>query len=335
MLDMPKRLRTGKPKVLRRKNVKRRTGAKSQSRQIMALSRQVSSITRRQFASCHTTWQRASAPIDRPAGDQGTAYVCPIPYVPCAPEGAVAGGQSFWTDNLAPTVGSYGKKIVFGLPENAAGSNEIYHTGGVIKWQMTTNEPSLTKYSLFLIRPKKVYADQLAKDRLLKDGSAGAPAPIFGGSSELKEDLDYVVHNPGALAGLSQTYFGAQMNRKYWDVLYRREVTLGTPGGYGGALTDYPEGLRTVDATSGGSKTSISITTGSIKLPAGGIVKLSAVAPQQGGTNASQATSWEVDYGDQTNEAGVYLVCINNGITTDGESANLAMIVHDYYKAVA
>ena len=324
---MPKRLRSGKPKVLKRKNVRRHTGAKSQSRQIMALSRQVSNITKRQFASCHTTWQRASAAIDRDVGSQGTAYVCPIPYVPCSPTGAVAGSQSFWTDNLAPTVGSYGKKVVFGLPENAAGSNEIYHTGGSIKWQMTTNEPSLTKYTLFLIRPKKVYADQLVKDRNLKSGA------IFGGSSSLTEDLDYIVHNPGAVAGLTQTYFGAQMNRKYWDVLYTRNVTLGTPGGYGGVPTDFPTGLRTVDATSGGSSTSMSMASGTIKLPAGGLVKLSAVAPQQGGTNASQATSWEVEYADQTNEAGVYLVCINNGITTDGESANLAMIVHDYYKA--
>jgi len=331
MLDMPKKLKSSKPKVLRRKNVKRRTGARSQSKQIMALSRQVSSITRRQFANCHTTWQRASEAIDRPVGDQGTAYVCPIPYVPCSPAGAVAGGQSFWTDNLAPSVGSYGKKVVFGMPENAAGSNEVYHTGGVIKWQMTTNEPSLTKYSLFLIRPKKVYADQLAKDRQLKDSSTG----IFGGSCSLTEDLDYVIHNPGTALGLTQTYFGAQMNRKYWDVLYKREITLGTPGGYGGQLTDFPVALRTVNANSGGSNKSFAMASGSIKLPAGGLIKLSAVAPQQGGTNASQATSWEVEYADQTNESGVYLVCINNGITTDGESANLAMIVHDYYKAVA
>jgi len=330
---MPKRLRTGKPKVLRRKNVKRRTSAKSQSRQIMALSRQVSSITRRQFEKCHTTWQRGLAPIDRPATDQGTAYVCPIPYVPCTADGAASGvPQRFWTDNLNPFSNPFGKKVVFGLPENAAGSNEVYHTGGNIKYQILTNEPSLTKYTLFLIRPKKVHADQLVKDRKMKTIASGGI--VAGGECFLTPDLDYIVHTPGALPGLTQSYFGAQMNRKYWDVLYTREIVLGQPGGLGGGTTDFPAATRTSNTTGGGSPTSVSMASGSIKIPAGGLIKLSAVEPQEGGTNASQATSWEVNYDDQTNEAGCYLVCINNGITTDGESANMSLLVHDYYKAV-
>lgn len=331
---MPKRLRTGKPKVLRRKNVKRRTSAKSQSRQIMALSRQVSSITRRQFEKCHTTWQRALTPIDRAVTDQGTAYICPIPYVPCTAVGSAtgAGSQRLWTDNLSPFTELYGKKVVFGLPENAAGSNEVYHTGGNIKYQITTNEPSLTKYSLFLIRPKKVHADQLVKDRKMKTIASGGTVP--GGECFLTPDLDYVVHRPGTVLGLTQSFFGAQMNRKYWDVLYSREITLGQPGGLGGGTTDFPAATRTSNSTGGGSPNTVCMASGSIKLPAGGLIKLSAVEPQEGGTNAAQATSWEVNYDDQTNEASCYLVCINNGITTDGESANMALIVHDYYKAV-
>ena len=324
---MPKRLR-GKPKVLKRKNVKRHIGARSQSRQIMALSRQVSSITRRQFANCHTTWQRALAPIDRGIGSIGEAYVCPIPYVPCSPTGAVAGGQSFWTDNLAPSVGSYGKKVVFGLSENAAGSNLVYHTGGNIKWQITTNEASLSKYSMFLIRPKRIFADQLTKDRRLKSGS------IFGGEGYLTQDLDYIVHNPGAALGLTQTYFGAQMNRKYWDVLYHREITLGRPGGYGGSLVDFPISTAVADMGASGNPANTAATaSGTIKLPAGGAIKNGQVESQGGGTNASQATGWEVPYSDQTNESGLYLVIVNNGVTTDGESAQMSMLVHDYYKA--
>lgn len=324
---MPKKLRSRKPKVLKRKNVKRRTGAKSQSRQIMALSRQVSSITRRQFESCHTTWQRALAPIDRPIASAGTPYVCPIPYVPCSPIGAVNTGQSFWTDNLNPFVGAYGKKIVFGLPENAGGSNEVYHTGGNIKWQITTNEPSFGKYTLFLIRPKRALADQLSKDRKLKSGA------IFGSECFLTEDLDYVVHNPGAVAGLTQTYFGAQMNRKYWDVLYHKEIALGAPGGYGGG-GDFPTATPVRDLAGGTGSQTMMTRCGTIKLPAGGLIKNAQVESQEGGTNASQATSWEVPYSDQSNESGCYLVCINNGVTTDGESASMSLLVHDYYKAV-
>ncbi len=330
---MPKKLKTRKPKVLRRNNVKRRTGAKSQAKQIMALSRQVSGLTKRSFAKCHTTWQRGSAAIDRPVGSQGTPYVCPIPYVSCSPNGAVTGvPQRFWTDNLNPFGNPFGKNVVFGLPENAAGSDEIYHTGGIIKWQMTTNEPSLSKYSIFLIRPKRDMADQLVKDRKMKTIASGGTVP--GGECFLTENLDYVVHNPGATLGLTQTYFGAQINRKYWDVLYKREVTLGLPGGYGGGGGDFPEATRTIDATGGGSPTSMSMAAGSIKLPAGGLIKLSAVEPQEGFMNAAQATAWEVNYDDQTNEAGAFLVIIGNGITTDGESASMSMIVHDYYKAV-
>jgi len=332
--DMPKKLRTRKPKVLRRRNVKKRTGARSQARQIAALSRQVQSIVRRQFAKCHTTWQRGLAAIDNPASSIGTPYICPIPYVPCSAAGAASGtAQRFWTDNLNPAGNPFGKKVVFGLAENAAGSNEVYHTGGVIKYQMITNEPSLSKYSIFLIRPKKAMADALVKDRLMKSIASGGT--VSGGDSFLTKDLDYVVHDPGTVLGLTQTYFGAQINRKYWDVLYKREVTLGQPGGYGGGTTDFPTATRVSDSTGGGSATSLTMASGSIKLPAGGMIKLADVERQEGGTNAAQATAWEVDYDQQTNESGCYLVIINNGVTTDGESCSMSMLVHDYYKAVA
>jgi len=220
MLVMPKKLKTRKPKVLRRKNVKKRTGARSQARQIAAL-----------------------------------------------------------------------------------------------------------------IRPKKHMADALVKDRLLKGIASGGT--VAGGDSFLTKDLDYIVHDPGTILGLTQTFFGAQINRKYWDVLYKREVTLGQPGGFGGGTTDFPTATRVSDSAGGGSNSSLTMASGSIKLPAGGMIKLADVERQEGGTNASQATAWEVDYANQTNESGCYLVIINNGVSTDGESCSLSMIVHDYYKAVA
>ncbi len=67
-----------KPRVLKRKNIKRRTGAKAQSKQIVALSKQVSSLTKSQYETVQTAWNRESISIDTATGGIG-AYVCPIP----------------------------------------------------------------------------------------------------------------------------------------------------------------------------------------------------------------------------------------------------------------
>jgi len=311
-----------KPSALKGTAIKRRTSAQAQSKQISALSRQLNSMSKKQFAKVHTVWQRNLLTCETASGGV-YAYICPIPYVPGNPDGASQpGGVTTWTDNLSLAAQStFSKKAVFGVAREAATSNEIYHTGGCIKWQMTTNEPTLAKYGLFLIRPKKAMADQLIKDRLFKQGSA--LNPTLGFASFLREDLDYIVHSEGLTGGTS---YGSQINTKYWDVLYRREVTLGNPTGVPYNATQLPGGNS--------SPANNAITAkGTIKLPAGGMIKNAAVASQSGGGNASQATSWEVGYGDQENESGCYLVCINNGLSLDGEAGKLGFLVHDYYKA--
>jgi len=318
---MPKKIRK-KSRVLRKRNVKSRTGARAQSRQILALSRSVSSITRKQFAKVHTTWQRNMLTVEGTTGGV-QAYICPIPYAPGNPVGASQpGGQVIWTDNLSlaaqPT---FSKKAVFGVAREAATSNEIYHTGGCIKWQFITNEPTFSKYYMFLIKPKPGMADQLIKDRQFKGGTT--LNPTLGAACALTQDLDYVVHEEGLTGG---TVFGAQMNPKYWTTLYQREITAGAN----------PAGDRTqnVNYNAPGSAALTGLTArGTIKLPAGGMLKNASVASQAGAGNAGQATSWEVGFGDQENESGVYLVIINNGISLDGEAAKVGFIVHDYYKA--
>ena len=318
---MPKKLRR-KSKVLRGRNVKRRTGAKSQSRQIMALSRSVSSITRKQFARVHTTWQRNMLTVEGTSGGV-QAYICPIPYAPGNPVGASQpGAQVAWTDNLSlaaqPT---FTKKAVFGVAREAATSNEVYHCGGLLKWQFITNEPTFSKYYVFLIKPKRGMADQLVKDRQFKEGTV--LNPTLGRASSLTQDLDYVVHEEGLTGG---TVFGAQMNPKYWTTLYSREITAGA--------NSAGDRTQNINYNAPGSAALTSLTArGTIKLPAGGMLKNASVQSQTGAGNAGQATSWEVGYGDQENESGVYLVIINNGISLDGEAAKVGFIVHDYYKA--
>ena len=319
---MPRFLRKSKPRALKRRNIRRRTGAKAQSRQISALSRQLSSMSRKQFAKVHTVWQRNMLTVENVTGGV-QAYICPVPYAPCNPVGASQpGGQVVWTDNLSiaeqPT---YTKRTIFGVAREAATSNEIYHTGGLLKWQFITNEPTFSKYYLYLIRPKKLMADQLVKDRTLKGGLT--LNPTLGAAGQLTEDLDYVVHQEGLTGG---TIFGAQINRKYWDVLYSKEITAGANNA----------GDRTQDInynTPGSAALTPLTDRGTIKLPAGGFLKNASTASQTGTGNASQATSWEVGYGDQENETGCFLVCVNNGISVDGEQGKLGFIVHDYYKA--
>jgi len=324
MNHMPRKLRK-KPRVLRRRNIRKRRGGRAQSKQIMALSRQVSSITRKQFAKVHTTWQRNMLSVESLSGGV-QAYICPIPYVPGNPTGASQpGGLVTWADNLSlaaqPT---YSKKAIFGVAREAATSNEIYHTGGNIKWQMQTNEASFSKYYIFLVKPKRSMADQLVKDRNLK-GSSGTAA--IGSGAFLQQDLDYVVHEEGLTGG---TVFGAQMNPKYWSVLYRREVTFGRTEA-GGVASQYFN-YNAPSGPNGGAETLINAR-GTIKLPAGGMIKNASITSQSGSGNAAQATSWEVGYGDQENSSGVYLVVINNGVSVDGDNATLGFIAHDYYKA--
>jgi len=315
MNKLPKR----KPRALRRKNIKRRTGGKAQSKQIMALSKQVNSLTRRSYDSCATKWIRNNLTVETVAGS-GYAYICPIPYVPCNPTGAASGNTpTVWTDNLGlASQPEYSKKIIFGISQEAQTSNEIYHTGGKLRYQMINTEPSLTKLGLFLIRPKKKLADQLIKDRLLKVGSA--LNPILGFAGNLNQGLDYEVHN--GTGGPENTMFGSQINSKYWDVLYKREITFGHAGA--SALTSNVNPANTTPANN-----SI-MATGTIKLPAGGLCKNAAIASQTG--LRPDATGWEVGYGDQTNENSCYLVCINNGSIIDNQTVTLGFMATDYYK---
>jgi len=309
----------GKPRAL--KGIKKRTGAKAQSKQISAISRQLSTLTKRQFAKVHTVWQRNMLTVDTTLGGL-QCYVCPIPFAPGNPTGASQpGGQVAWTDNLSIASQSFfAKKAVFGVAREAATSNEIYHTGGCIKWQLVSNEATMSKYYLFLIRPKKAMADQLVKDRRFKMGTA--LNPTLGKDAFLTQDLDYVVHSEGS----GTTVFGAQVNRKYWDVLYSKEVTVGA--------NDAGDRTQNINYNAPGSAALTSLTDrGTIKLPAGGMIKNASVSSQSGTGNAAQATSWEVGFGDQENETGCYLICIHNGATVDGEFTKLGFIVHDYYKA--
>lgn len=315
-----------KPRVLKRKNIKRRTGATAQSKQIVALSSQLSKLTKTQYETVQTTWNRNNLSVDDLIGGT-TAYICPIPKSmgncfgqSTLETAALADRRIPWADNLGiaaqPT---YRKTPIFGSSSAARNSNEIHHTGGVLKYRFISEEPTFSTYSIFLISPKKRQADQLITDRALKGttGAGGNP----GRNGSLTEGTDYITH-PDVM--------GSMINKKFWNVDYAREINFSHPGSTGLATNVNPSNTD--------PRNNSVIATGSIKLKPGGVIKCfnnqgpaSTVNPDEGfkAVNASQ-----IGYVDEQNEKVQYLVVINNGVSADLETVNLSLLVRDYYRAV-
>ncbi|AXH76321.1 MAG: putative capsid protein [Circoviridae sp.] len=312
---------TKKPRTLRRKNIKRRTGAKAQSKQIMALTRSVAKMNSEQTNKVRTCWQRNNLPIG--AGAIATPYICPLPYALCDPLGnSPVGGAQVWSDNrVNASQPTFQKRLVFGYAEASANSNKIYHTGGKLRYSLYTDEPSYTKVTICLIRAKKKQADQLITDRNFK-GSTGAGSA--GSEARIYDDVDYTVHN--GTGGPNDTWYGAEINRKYWDVLYKREVALGS-------IKDLSASTVTRVTPVDTPKNNSLVATGSISLPAAGEIKavgyLTSTAPA-----GSSATAMEQQYVDQRNEDSLYLVAIHNDISADLQNVSMGFVVTDYYKAV-
>lgn len=307
-----------KAKVLRGKNIKRKTGAKSQAKQITALSNAVTKINKEQLENVRTSWQRESVPLGHTTIPG--PYICPIPYVLCDPlnTSPVVGSNTF-SDNIATaSQPTFSKRLVFGYSEAAKASNKIYHTGGKIRYQIWTSEPSFTKLGLYLIRPKKNIADQLILDRKFKSGAIG------GDDSELFDDIDYTCHDGTGTVSQVSTFFGSELNKKYWTVLHRREITLTHPLASGFSSN--------ANANNDNPANNALTASGTIRVPAGGIIRNASTLTQT--TGAKDATAMECQYLDQNNENGCYLVIIHNDITIDVQTVDMGMVVTDYYKAV-
>lgn len=310
-----------KPRALRRRNIKRKTSDKAQSKQIMALSKQVTAITKQNYDRIRTVWQRNNLPIGT-TGAIAVPYMCPLPYAPCDPLGSspVPAAQRFADNRQVASQQFFTKRLVFGYAEAAATSNKIFHTGGKLRYTIYMNEPSYTKLTLALVRPKKKQADQLTVDRELKGVAAASAA---GSTARIYDDIDYTVHN-GA-GGPNSTWYGAEINRKYWDVLYTREIALSQPQPF--FINQTPD----QDAGNISPANNALVASGTIRLPAAGEIKSVGQLTLQG---QSSAIALEQQFVDQRNEDSVYLVAINNDLTIDSQNISMGMVVTDYYKAV-
>jgi len=307
-----------KPKVLKKKNVKRRTSAQAQSKQILALSKQVSTLTKRTKSTFATTYQRDSIAIDSTTGS-ATCFICPLPYNPCDPyETFITNSANTWGDNLYNANNNkYKKKCMFQPPATVQISQEMYHTGGTIKWQMTSNEPAYSKVTLALISPKAKYADQLLIDRGMQTGiQPGANAEwVFG--------TDYICHNGTGNSASPSTYFGTTINRKLWTVHKIKEVAFSHPGGINMASNVNPANTSPMN--------NATVATGSWKIPAGHLV--ANVSDRQDGATDGAVAAIQAGILDAKQEKMVYLVAIQNGAKIDGEMISLGFQVTDYYTA--
>lgn len=311
-----------KKRTLRTKNIRKRTGAKAQSRQIMTLSKQVGKLTRTQFETVATVWNRNDLSVDSLTSGT-TAYICPLPKSMCNVYGQTTLQTEGTPDQRIPFSDNLGiaaqpvykKGAIFGSSEASRRSGEIHHTGGVLRWRLTSSEPSFSTYDIFVISPKSRQADQLITDRGLKSGATP------GLNAQLVEGTDYITH-----PDCHQTVF----NKKMWNVSYSRRVNFGHPGS--------TSLVTNVNPANTNPRNNSIIAEGKVKLSPGGVIRsfnrspLDVAGANDRGFKPLNAS--QIGFIDEQNEKTQYLVIVNNGVSADLETVNLSMLVTDYYKAV-
>ena len=309
-----------KPKVLKRKNVKRKTGAKAQSKQIMALSKQVTSLTKSNYETVMTVWSRNNLSVDKTLAGV-SAYICPMPKSMCNCFGqttlatiGITDKRLKFSDNLGIAAQPfYQKKPCFNSSNAARNSHEANHMGGTLKWRLISDEPSFSTYDVFLISPKSRQADQLTTDRLFKDQTGAVEA---GKNSKLVENTDFITH---------PEIFGSQLNLKYWTVDAHRRCNFSSPTA--SSFTNKATSANT------SPRNNAIIQEGTFRLKPGGVLRCAQVQ----GNNTIQnnpISASQLGYLDEKNEKLQYLVIINNGVSADLETVNLSLLVRDYYKVV-
>lgn len=315
-----------KPKYQKQKYIRRRTGAKAQSKQIASLSKSVSKLTRQNYESLCTVWNRPNLTIDLVGGGVN-AYMCPIPISMCNCYGQntviTQGNQDQrieWTDNLAiASMSNFRKSPLFGSSENARDSPEVTHTGSYLHYRLISTEPAFSTYTVMLIQPKRKQSNQLVTDRQLKNGTV--LNPTNGSASSLTEGVDFITH-PDVL--------GTSMNKKYWKVLYKKICNFSHPGATGFSVNVNPSNTNT--------RNNSVIHEGSMKIPGGTVIRNFNRTPYESPSNPVQGfmktSASQIGLVDEPTYATCYLCIINNGVSADAETVNLSFLVKDYYKAV-
>lgn len=315
-----------KPKYQKQKYIRRRTGAKAQSKQIASLSKSVGKLTKQNYESLCVVWNRPNLTIDLIAGGVN-AYLCPIPASMCNAYGqntVLTEGDTDqrlqWTDNLSiASMDNFRKSPLFGSSENARDSPCITHMGSHLYYRFINTEPSFSTYTIFLIQPKRRQSNQLVVDRKLKNGTT--LNPTNGSAGSLTEGVDFITH-PDVL--------GTSFNKKYWKVHYKKVINFSHPGATGFSVNVNPSNTDT--------RANSVINEGYIKIPGGTIIRNFNRTPYEDTSNPvfgfKKTSASQIGLVDEPTHATCYLCVINNGVSADSETVNLSFLVKDYYKAV-
>ena len=313
-------------RTLSRRNIAKRTSAKSQSRQIATLSR---TLNRTQHETIRTYWQRNSYPCETLA-TAGFPYMCPIPRMAMDPRDKYAPGSGLtntWTDTLAVAAQPYfQKKIMFGCSDAALNTGTLIHTGGLLKYQLSCNDDSMSKATIALISLKPAAADQKTVDNFLRSRTTPPFGPSASTAPTLRLGTDYVIHNGVGSSAAGDTSFGCVINRQYWNVHYQRECAFGHIGA--GGITNNINPANTNPANNA------VVATGTIKLPAYGEIKSFATNPAPANPVTPGQNAMELGLYDEQQEKALYLVVISNGVTIDDQGLYLGMLGTDFYRAV-
>ncbi len=310
-----------KSKTLAPKNIKRRKSATAQSKQIATLARKVRLLNKNTFIPFQMQWGRQQLSCQTLA-TAGIPYVCPLVRMPCNPtaQGPIGPDIQQWRDSLAlaaqPT---FQKHYIFNIADEVTRANTVYHTGSILKYQVSTTEPGFEKLTLMVVQPQPKTAAQTIADNAL-DGDGNVPYGPKDGATNFKLNQDYCLQDGTGASGAPSNFFGVMVNYRRWKVLYKREICLGHPGATNTASNANPANTNP----------------GNNSLTARGTIKLPGMGRLQSVSRNQIAESNAVDQGilDQAKRDNLYLVAISSGVSADNEQLFLSWNCVDSYRAV-
>lgn len=310
-----------KSKTLAPKNIKRRKSASAQSKQIATLARKVRLLNKNTFIPFQMQWGRQQLSCQTLA-TSGIPYVCPLVRMPCNPsvQGPIGPDVKQWRDSLALAAQpAFQKTYLFNIADEVVRANTVYHSGSILKYQVSTTEPGFEKLTLMVVQPHAKTAAQTIADNAL-DGDGSVPYGPKDGSTNFQQNLDYCLQDGQGASQAPGNYFGVMVNYRRWKVLYKREICLGHPGATNTATNVNPSNTDP----------------GNNSLTARGTIKLPGLGRIQSVSRNQIAESNAVDQGilDQAKRDNLYLVAISSGVSGDNEQLFLSWNCVDSYRAV-
>lgn len=325
---MPKRRYAKRSK--RRSTAKKRTYVKRRrGTTVKTLARKVRALTRATWAPYQLQWSRPRLPFTwgydiadstrTAVANAPFVYLCPIPIAPSVqtpnPSQGTNNPRGKWSDNGCGSIQAGGlQRVVFQKGRtfiqstNATEAGLCKHTGTTVTFRITQTQRDMCQYTVMLLSIKKDVADQMSLQRQLQyyngDQTTGTPqnyieAPGF--NAQLNEGEDYIAlgdqkNTQGQFANVDPVH-SVMINRKIWNVHYRKKFTLGF-NTYDGPISDTSTQMNT-----GNSAQQPNLATGSFRVPAQGILRYVAKT----GDKTVQAT--ELGYANQQSEQ-VFLLAI-------------------------